>query len=174
MDTLGAEALQKLLALLNALLPDDLAPRPALTLIPLRISPTGLGGFVGISDVPAGDLYGRRVQARLLVAVSAASLSALEQAIASVLANFVGADAAALRIQGLMTLSLAEVGPLPTDSSGTVERTLTFSVTYDFVKMPEEDAGVVHEIHLLLKDPDDPTPLLHDKRTIEETVIQDS
>jgi hypothetical protein len=69
---INTEALAGLTAAIESLLETVVDPPVQLSLLvtPTHISPTGLGGFVGINEDPQGGILGRRLQATALVSVS--------------------------------------------------------------------------------------------------------
>jgi hypothetical protein len=98
-DPISAEALTSLKTALEALLPPqpDAALIPTLSINPLRITPTGLNGFVGLNDDPRGELYGRRVRAMAVVDVKARELPDLDVAVTAVTGALIAADPVVLR-----------------------------------------------------------------------------
>jgi hypothetical protein len=156
MDPLSAEALNSLAAILTALLPPGPIPalKPLLSVIPVSVSPSGLGGFIGLNDDPQGDLLGRLVRARVLVLVKAGGPDLLDDAVTSVTQSLLAADRTALRQQGVMSLTLNELGPRVFSSPGaadtTAQREVALAALYEYVKVPEAAEGVIKEIPLNL------------------------
>ena len=150
MSTLADEAIDGLTAVVASLLPagGDPALRPLALVSPLRIAPTGLGGFVGLNDDPPGDILGRRLKASVAVTVRASTAGALNDAVKNVTKAFLAADRQALLEQGILKLALEEVGPAA-DGNGASQRELRFTVLYEFVKRPSElEGGVIEEVPL--------------------------
>ncbi len=149
MDAIGAEAIDKLSATLEELLPpgDSPALAPTLEVHPLRIVPTGLGGFVGLSHGPEGEIVGRRLEASARVAVKAASAGALGAAVSAVTNALLAADRGSLRSRGVLRLDLDALGPKPAaGAAGVAEREVQFKVLYEFLKLPTEDGGLIQRI----------------------------
>ena len=109
MDILTSVALLGVRSAFSALLPDDL--RPTLIVVPTRVTPTGLGGYVGHNAEPAGDIVGRRLEATALVTVRAAGDNQLSGAVNAALGAVLAADRASLIGQGILHMALEEVGP---------------------------------------------------------------
>jgi hypothetical protein len=155
MDPVAEEAFTGLAAALGSLLPpaDDPALAPELTINPVRIRPTGLGGYVGPHVDPDGDVVGRFLEARALVEVKAASLAGLDAAVGTVTRALVGAGRDDLRAAGILRLELDDLGdktppPEPTDSAS---QAVTFAIAYEFLKEPVEGGGVIAELPLDLE-----------------------
>jgi len=154
-DEINAEALAGLTDAMESLLADVADPSVQLSQLvtPTHISPTGLGGFIGVNEDPRGGILGRRLQAKTLVTVSANDVDSLNEAVVAVTGACVGADRGPLLEQGILRVTLDIVGPQSTSGSGnnmTVERTLTFNVLYEFLKRPEESEDVILEVPINL------------------------
>ena len=146
-------ALSGLNAAIESLLEDVAAPSIEVspTVTSAHIAPTGLGGFVGANEVPPGEIFGRRLQATVLVTVSANDADALNEAVVAVTGACLGADRALLLEKGILRITLDAVGPRATGvGDTTVERALTFDVLYEFLKRPEEAEDVIVEVPINL------------------------
>ena len=153
MAEIDTEALAGLNAAVDSLLEDAAAPtvrlRPLVTAA--RVAPTGLGGFVGANEVPAGEIFGRRLEAKVLVRVSANDADALDVAVVSVTGACLGTNRGALLEKGILRVVLGDVGPQVGGEEGAnVERVLTFTVLYEFLKRPEESEDVILEVPINL------------------------
>jgi hypothetical protein len=154
MDPIAEEAFAGLETALESLLPPPPAPAlaPALTVNPIRIRATGLGGYIGPHTEPDGDIVGRSLEARALVEVKASSLAELDAAVGTVTRALVGAGRADLRKAGILRLELAELGDkTPPDPPDNATQAVTFAVAYEFLKVPDEGGGVIDEIPLDLE-----------------------
>ena len=154
-DGINGEALAGLTAAAESFLPDIADPSVRLILLaaPVSVAPTGLGGFIAANEDPEGEILGRRLDATALLTVRANDVGPLNGAVAAVIRSFLGADRAALVEQGILRVSLEEVGPQSISGSGNTgvaERTLTFKVLYEFLKRPEESEDVIVEIPMNL------------------------
>jgi hypothetical protein len=148
-----AEALAGLNAAFGSLLEDAVTPPVQLgsLVTSTLLTPTGLGGFVGANEVPAGEIFGRRLQATVLVTVSANDADALNEAVVAVTGVCLGTDRALLLEKGILRITLDDVGPQAAGAEGTtVERALTFEVLYEFLQGPEEAEGVIVEVPINL------------------------
>jgi hypothetical protein len=155
MDPVAEEAFTGLADALGSLLPpaDDPALAPGLTINPVRIRPTGLGGYVGPHVEPDGDVVGRFLEVKALVEVKAASLAGLDAAVGTVTRALVGAGRDDLRAAGILRLELDELGdktppPEPTDNAS---QAVSFAIAYEFLKEPAEGGGVIAEVPLDLE-----------------------
>jgi hypothetical protein len=154
-EEINTEALAGLTAAIESLLEDVVDPPVQLSLLvtPTHISPTGLGGFVGINEDPQGRILGRRLQATALVSVSASDVGSLNEAVVAVTSAFLGADRGSLLEKGILRVGLDDIGPRSTSGSGSnmrEERALTFSVLYEFLKRPDESEGIILEVPINL------------------------
>jgi hypothetical protein len=148
-----AEALAGLNAAIGSLLEDAVAPPTRLgsLVTSTQLTPTGLGGFVGANEVPAGEIFGRRLRATVLVTVSANDTDALNEAVVAVTGACLGTDRASLLEKGILRISLDDVGLQAAGAEDTtVERALTFDVLYEFLQGPEEAEGVIAEVPINL------------------------
>lgn len=141
------EAIDGLIGALDLLLPEP-APgeEPTLVVTPRRIAPTGVGGFVGFSDEPAGEIHGRRVEAAVYVTVRA-DPDDLPAAVTSVTRALVGPDRSTLAAAGIQRVALAELGPQ--ESAGDLAtRTLEFDVEYEYLRLPDAGEGAIESVPL--------------------------
>ena len=93
MDPVAEEAFSELAGALGSLLPPPADPdlAPEVTINPVRVRPSGLGGYVGPHADPDGDVVGRFLEAKALVEVKATSLAGLDAAVGTVTRALVGA-----------------------------------------------------------------------------------
>src|ERR1035441_6107415 len=136
-DPIGAEALDKLSVTLQALLPPILDPiLPASVLVvPVRVSTIGVGGVIGISQNPAGEIQGRRVEANVVVTAAAKDANSLQTAVTDIAKAFTS-DPVGLRASGIERLSLTALGPAPAGGAAAFQRDVTFSTIYEYLKFP--------------------------------------
>ena len=154
MDPIAEKAFTGLATALGSLLPTPPAPAlaPELTVNPVRIRPTGLGGYVGPHTDPDGDVVGRFLEARALVEVKAASLDELDAAVGTITRALVGAGREDLRRAGILRLELDELGDKTSpEAADNATQAVTFSVAYEFLKGPDEGGGVIAEVPLDLE-----------------------
>lgn len=119
---------------------------------PVKISPTGIGGYVGHHPDPHGDVLGRRITARVTMSVAAASVATLDDEVQRVAQTVLSAARRELALLGILKLSLLELGPRPATGGGgpptTPRRDVAFDVLYEFLKLPEAAGGVIQTIPL--------------------------
>ena len=143
--TLVDEAVDAFVAAVESLLPADDTHAPRVLATPTRVSPTGLGGFVGLNSDPPGDIVGCRLRVTLLVTISADDATALDATADGATRALLGADRKTLLEQGILRIALAELGAARAGEP--FERDLRFDVVYEFVKRPTEiEGGVIREI----------------------------
>lgn len=145
MDVISEEAVGALTALLEGRLPSpaDPALRPLLTVAPASARPAGIGGFVGMSDDPFGQISGRRVRARAHVTARASDHAGVPTAIADVVRALVAAERTP--DGGYLRVALDDLGP-PDPSAP--QREAIFDVDFEFLKEPEAPEGVIGDIPL--------------------------
>jgi hypothetical protein len=153
-DAIASEAVANLTTALTSLLPPAPA-NPALArsilVMPVRITPTGLGGFAGLHSDPAGEVLGRRVSARVTVRVAANDDSVLDSTVAQVTQAVLTTARSELEQLGLLRVSLRDLGVRPVATPGPptpLRRDIDFDVLFEFLKLPEEAGGVIETIPL--------------------------
>lgn len=146
MDAISGEALTSLMTTVNALFA-DLNPLPAVEISPTKITPTGLGGYVGVHEEPIGDLIGRRIEALVRVTVSNADSDVLNSAVLAVQNAVLSLTRAESVEKGIHRASL---DPTIAPSEDATKRNLGFRLIYEFVKVPEDAEGIIQEIPLNL------------------------
>jgi hypothetical protein len=139
---------------MTALLPSAPAPAiaPQLHIAPTRVTPTGVGGFVGLNHDPPGEILGRRLAARVFVTVQAGQDGSVNETVSGVTRALLGADPVELRSSGILRLSLAELGPVAVSGQGQNQvsrRELEFAVLYEYLRLPDAAEGVIERIPLL-------------------------
>ncbi len=150
MDALSGKAIDALTEAVASLLP-AFPPevRPSLAASPLRITPTGLGGLVGIDS--EARVLGRRLEAEVVITAKAPSPEDLVSAVTAITRSLLAADRKTLLEMGLLGLELEGMGPKPTAQAGgpgTLERDLTFRVLFEFIEKPGEEEGIITTIPL--------------------------
>lgn len=123
-------------------------------MIPRKVTPTGLGGFVGHHPEPTGEILGRRLAAQLFVVARGAEAADAEVAAGEVAGALLGARQAELRGSGILKLALAERGDASTQGQGNnqvAQRELEFEVLYEYLRIPVEAEGVIESVPLLIE-----------------------
>lgn len=151
MDTVTEAAFAGLRGALSSLLPVAAEPelQPSLLLLPQRVSPTGIGGLAGVQSDPAGDILGRRVQAKARITVRARDTAGLETAIGAATDALLATDRASLAGLGILRLSLGDTGDLVLTGSGSQQvssRELEIGVLYELLQPPTAPGGVIAEL----------------------------
>lgn len=154
MADINTEAVSSLTNTLKSLLPHeaDASTAPVLLAVPLRVTPAGLGGYVGPHVGPVGDIVARRVEALVKVSIGAKTLTDLDARLTGVTGALLAAEGGVLRERGVLRVALEELGPQPSDGppDQVKRRELTFKVLYEYLHAPEEDEGIILEIPINL------------------------
>lgn len=143
MDPMAEQALAALEAAVISLLPATVPGglNRDVVVAPVRISPAGMGGFIGTHPEPRGSIWGRRVEASVRVAIrggqEAAAASYLAQVLRSVLAQG-RADLLRLGIQRLR----AEVEDA---------RHAAIALLFEYQRLPQSGEGVIASLDLALE-----------------------
>ena len=151
MAAINEEALEDLSVSLQVLLPEP--PGGASTTFsvqPHRITPTGVGGYVGHDPARSGDITGRRIEASVRVSASSANEAGLQSAMAAVTLAVLGAERQTLASLGFLSISQEEtVVTRGTGNTRTAE--MTFTVLYEYLKRPEAAEEVISTIPIRLE-----------------------
>ncbi len=131
--------------------PGDASLAPEIRISPTRTAPAGIGGFLGLHQEPFGEIYARRLDARVVVRVKAASLAALAEAEALASSDLLDADRTAMRERGVLRLTrdLATGDRTLTEVDGlavAAGRDLQFDVIYEHRVLPDEGGGVLDAV----------------------------
>lgn len=153
MDSIDRSALTSLTATFQALMPAVTDPQlpHQLALDPLGSGPAGIGGVVGISNEPPGEVIGRRMRALARVRVQTTDAAELDSAVTGVTAAVLAGDRAQQRSQGLLGAELLEIGPETTTTADGDEerfaRDVRFKLLFEHLQAPTEAGDVIAEIH---------------------------
>lgn len=142
-DDVAVEALAALQTAVASLLP---AAVPAGLTRDLRVSaravrPLGLGGYVGRHLDPDGTLRGRRVAARVDVAVGGGEDSAAQGYAATLAGQILAQSAAEFAQRGIRRIRGVDAAS---------ERALAFDVDFEYVQVPSTGSGVISDLALSL------------------------
>ena len=146
MDEISSEALSSLNTVVNALFA-GIAPAPVVDILPVKISPTGLGGFVALHEDPVGDRIGRQIDAQVRVLVSGNSPAAVITAANAVNQAVLSLSRLEMAQRGILRAGVDTSVPLPTEEN---TRLLGFRLIYEFIKDPEEAGDIIIEIPINL------------------------
>ncbi len=152
MATIDSEALQNLKAAIQTLLPELVEPGVGLVflVVPFRIRPTGLGGFVVYDEEHTGDIFGRRIEASLNLTLKATNAAALNEAVSKVMQGLLGSERKKLLDLGILHIRL--ISSTHKEGPGThAEQELTFEILYEYLKRPEVAEDSIKEIPVNLK-----------------------
>lgn len=142
MDAISIAALNGLSAVVTDLF-DALTPAPDVELYPLKILPTGLGGYIAPHDDPEGDLLGRRIEAQVRLIITGTTPNALATRTAAAQKAVLGLSAAERRQRGLLRVGLDPTVAPVTQAN---RRAVGFAILYEYIHIPTEAGGIIHEI----------------------------
>lgn len=150
MDIVAQAALAHLQTVLTGYLP---APSAAsidrnLLILPRKIKPLGIGGYVGMHDNPHAEVFGRFVEADAEIRVSESNqdLATINSEIGGVLNSLLTTDRETLRTDGIYKLHLASLSPPDTDNRNA--RVATFAIDYEFQQLPGDAGGTIDTIDI--------------------------
>jgi hypothetical protein len=140
-DEVSAEALTALQTAVTALLPPAVPAgiTRSVRVLPRRVRPLGLGGYVGLHREPDASLYGRRVDARVDVDLSGGS-----DALASGYAATLSGQILAQTPTEFAQRGFHRVRGVDVDS----RRALAFDVDFEYVRTPVVGEGLISELAL--------------------------
>jgi hypothetical protein len=153
MDSLDLDALTSLTAKFGALMPSVSAPQLPLQVAvdPVSAGPAGIGGVVGLSRAPVGEILGRRLKARARVRVQTTDEAGLDAAVTHVTAAVLAGDRARQRADGILVAELDEIGDetaVTANGGGTrFGREVRFQLLFEHIVPPTDDEGVIDEVH---------------------------
>jgi hypothetical protein len=153
MDSHDADALNSLTTKFEALMPAVAAPQlpHQIAVDPVGSGPAGIGGVVGISHTPPGDILGRRLRAFARVRVQTTDVTRLDAAVTGVTAAVLAGDRAQQRADGLLSADLDEIGPeislAANGGPARFGRDVRFKLLYEHLVPPEETGDMISEVH---------------------------
>lgn len=149
MDAISAEALTGLATAIQSLLPVPANPNltPSVIVRPASITPSGIGGVVGISHDPDGEIVGRRIDAVVGVALRAQA-DAISASVSNTINAVLAADRALLLNQGLLRVAVDNIGDRVAGQGDVVEQEVGFRVLYEFLKKPVDPEDIIREVPL--------------------------
>jgi hypothetical protein len=140
-DALSLEAIGALEAAFAGILPGGV---PAgltrqLRIMPQRVRPAGMGGYVGQHREPSAGLFGRRVNAVVEVSIVGGNDTTAGGYSATLSGQILAQSRSDLAQRGIHRLTGTPVGGV---------RTLAFSVDFEFIKEPVAGEGVILDLAL--------------------------
>jgi hypothetical protein len=168
--SIETDALNGLSTAVSSLLPAPASPAlaPSLVLSSARVTPTGLGGLVGPSTSPVGEVRGRRVAAELRITVRADTGANLDAALRAHTLALMGADRVTLAQKGILRLAVDGLGTRVVPAGGGQGQSqiascdVAVTVLYEHERAPDAPEGIIQQIPLALEQArgDDAGPLL--------------
>lgn len=140
-DVLVQDALAALDSAIAGLLPSAVPGGMTRTvrIEPRQVRPLGLGGYVGNHLEPDAGRFGRRVQARVSIAVTGGNDTAARTYVAGL-----GTELLCLSRRERLARGVQRLDRLPVEDP----RTLAFDVDFEFISTPSTGEGVISDLVL--------------------------
>jgi len=156
LDEITSGAISGLSAVVAELLPPaPVAGLPhTIRVVPVRVAPTGLGGFVSLNRSPAGEILGRRLDARVVVTVRVTDSADLQPAVDEVATAVVARDFGAARGAGLLRIGFEEFGPRASSGQGAGEvhrMDVEFLALFEHLRLPADGEDTIERVPLLFE-----------------------
>jgi hypothetical protein len=146
MDAISGEALTALNTTIQMIFA-GVSPTPTIEIIPLKVVPAGLGGYIGLHHAPEGDIVARRIDATVRVSVTSGNQNTLNAAVLDINQRILGMTRAERLAVGLQQV---KVVPIISDTPPSNTRVLAFAINYEFVKNPTEAGDIIQQIPVTL------------------------
>ncbi len=148
MAAINQEAIDDLSVSLQVLLPDPPGGvTRTVTVSPRRITPTGLGGYIGYDDERTGDITGRRIRAAVAIHSESNNLNNLRAAVNAVTLAVLGAERSQLAELGFLTVEGGDTVYGPGRGNTRIAE-MTFDILYEYLRRPDASEEVISEIPL--------------------------
>ncbi|WP_020408684.1 hypothetical protein [Hahella ganghwensis] len=148
MDLIAQAAINHLQTVLAGYLPAVSAASITrdLLVIPKRIKPLGIGGYVGMHDDPEAEIYGRFLEAEAEIRVSenSSNLSTINNEISGLTTAILSTDRETLRSDGIYKLDLDYLSPPDSDNKNA--RVATFNIQCEYQQIPVDPGGMIDDI----------------------------
>lgn len=156
MDEITVQALTNMTSVLQSFLPTAMTGvSQELLLIPKKVKPTGIGGYVGENTTPQGSLLGRQIQAvSEIMLVSSSGLADLHQATGSITRTLLSQDRNSLRSNGIFTIDYEEMSTISHSGSGgntTDSRSINFTILFEYIPQPTVTESIIDSIEYNLE-----------------------
>lgn len=145
-DEISKQAIDSLTAIVTAILPPGVN-QANIMLIPKKVACIGIGGVVGISSNPSGEIIGRNVEANVDITVKANDENTLRSQLAEVASAFMTKSRKEMVEQGLSRLEITEPGA-SINITGGFQSSVSLTVQYEYLKTPTDSSGIIKEIPL--------------------------
>ncbi|MBV1878719.1 MAG: hypothetical protein KUG79_13845 [Pseudomonadales bacterium] len=151
MDEITQQAMANIKVVLQSFLPAPSSDiEQSLVLLPSRVKPTGLGGYVGVNVGPDASLFGRLIEADIeVMVVSSDGPGLLSQAVSDCTQAMLSQTRTTLRGNGVFSIELDHLTDIARSGTGnnTVDiRTLVFKIVFEFIPIPAVDEGNIETI----------------------------
>jgi hypothetical protein len=147
-DEITVQAIDTMAGVLQSFLPPAV-PNVSqnLVIIPKKVRPTGLGGYVGVNETPAASLLGRHIVAITEVSLTSSNgVAALQQSTGNVTRELLSQDRATLRAHGIFKIELDELSAVShsgTGNNATDFRIIRFHLDFECIPIPAAPQGII-------------------------------
>jgi hypothetical protein len=143
MDAIAEQALTALNAAVTSMLPAavPVGLSRQVRVIPLKVSATGIGAYIGLQLSPQASVYGRRVEATVQVSVSGGADDLANAHVDQVAGILLAQDRIDLRQKGIYQLK----------ADGFDARSVQFQILFEYAFHPVAGEGVIADLNLALE-----------------------
>lgn len=150
MDVITEEALNSLDSYIASIMPTPSLPDQSFDFVvfPVKVSPVGVGGFVGMQQEPYGAVQGRRIVASAEISIVSHETN-INESVNTVTQTLLAQDKRVMRTNGLFRLALNELGDASFSGQGgniSATRVAKFDVLFEYLKGPDAADGVISDV----------------------------
>jgi len=155
-DEITVQAINNMAGILQTFLPPAV-PNVGqnLVVIPTKVKPTGLGGYIGVNETPTAPLHGRHIKAVTEVSlVSSNGIGPLQQSTTNVTRQLLSQDRSTLRTNGIFKIDLDALSDISTSGTGNNtrdSRSIRFNLEFEFIPLPVAPQGVIDTLEYNLE-----------------------
>jgi hypothetical protein len=146
----NAEVVQQLVAAVQSLLPAvGGGMQRLLSVLPVRITPAGIGDLVAAVRDPEGDVLGRRVEALVVMEFETSTPAMLAPAVSASVSAITGANRAEMAVRGILRASLDRLSEKIVAKEGalaTATQEIRFKILFEYRKAPVFTEETIHKI----------------------------
>jgi len=155
-DEITEQALTNMVGVLESFLPPALPDvDQSVILIPEKVKPTGLGGYVGVNEDPESSLFGRYIHAiSEITLVSTVGVNDLQRAVSNITHGLLAQGRQTLRSNGIFKLDLGALSAVAHAGSGNNaidNRSIRFNLEFEFIPEPVESEGNIDQLEISME-----------------------
>jgi len=165
-----ADAVQALNLAVTGLLPPPASPdlAPDVMINPVKTHPTGIGGYIGLNQLPLGEIHARNLKAQVVIRIKADTLIELGTTESAVTNTLIGANSTQLRSQGIYRISRdTEFSQIYHGAEDGLEvaigKDIRFDIDFEYQRPPDTASGQISTVplDLILHASDNPARRLY-------------